>query len=133
MAELTAQAADRTDASPLAPVRPAIDRAHLALMTLGERSLEREVLSLFDRQAVMLLARMQNAEPASAAAFAHTLKGSARGIGAWRVAEAAHALATHANRSERREMASALRRLSMAVTEARAGIADIQRADVAAA
>ena len=30
-------------------------------MTLGDRSLEREVLQLFDRQAEMLLARMRNA------------------------------------------------------------------------
>src|SRR5258708_26191389 len=47
-------------------------------MTLGERSLEREVLALFDRQAEMLLPRIRLGESALAAASVHTLKGSAR-------------------------------------------------------
>jgi hypothetical protein len=64
------------------PSDPAIDMAHLARMTLGERSLEREVLALFDRQADMLLPRIRSGAPALAAASAHTLKGSASGIGA---------------------------------------------------
>jgi HPt (histidine-containing phosphotransfer) domain-containing protein len=71
---------------------PAIDLAHLARMTLGDSNLEAEVLGLFQRQAELLLARMTSAPPAATAAFAHTLKGSARGIGAWRVAAAAQAV-----------------------------------------
>ena len=86
--EPTADAGAPTDAPPPAPVA-AIDLEHLARMTLGERSLEAEVLTLFDLQAGVLLARMRDSAPAAVAAFAHTLKGSARGIGAWRVAEAA--------------------------------------------
>ena len=66
----------------------AIDVEHLARMTLGERSLEREVLALFDRQADMLLPRIRGGAPAMAAASAHTLKGSAVGIGAFKVARA---------------------------------------------
>jgi hypothetical protein len=61
-------------------------------MTLGERSLECEVLALFDRQAELLLPRIRVGTPAVVAAAAHTLKGSARGIGAWRVAQAAAAV-----------------------------------------
>ena len=61
-------------------------------MTGGDRVLEREVLQLFAMQARMLLGRMQDATPAEIGAFAHTLCGSARGIGAWRVAEAAEVL-----------------------------------------
>ena len=61
-------------------------------MTLGERSLEREVLQLFDRQSTLLLARMRAADAGGVGALAHTLKGSARGIGAWRVARAAEAV-----------------------------------------
>ncbi len=61
-------------------------------MTLGDRSLETEVLRLFERQSAMLLGRMTLAEPAKLRALAHTLNGSARGIGAWRVAHAAQAL-----------------------------------------
>jgi HPt (histidine-containing phosphotransfer) domain-containing protein len=66
-----------------------IDATHLARMTLDDRGLEREVLELFVRQTTIILDRIARAEPAIAAAAAHTLKGSARGIGAWRVARAA--------------------------------------------
>jgi HPt (histidine-containing phosphotransfer) domain-containing protein len=67
----------------------AIDGDHLQRMTLGDRRLEREVLELFVRQTTIMLDRIADSEPAVAAAAAHTLKGSARGIGAWRVAHAA--------------------------------------------
>jgi HPt (histidine-containing phosphotransfer) domain-containing protein len=70
----------------------AIDEIHLERMTLGDRRLEREVLELFLRQTTILLDRIVNALPPLAAAAAHTLKGSARGIGAWRVARAAELL-----------------------------------------
>jgi HPt (histidine-containing phosphotransfer) domain-containing protein len=66
-----------------------IDETHLERMTLGDRRLEREVLQLFVRQTTIMLGRIVGADPAMAAASAHTLKGSARGIGAWRVARAA--------------------------------------------
>jgi len=69
-----------------------IDGGHLERMTLGDRRLEREVLELFVRQTTIMLTRIVGAEPALAAAAAHTLKGSARGIGAWRVARAAELL-----------------------------------------
>jgi len=67
----------------------AIDDDHLRQMTLGDPALEREVLEIFMRQAALMLRRIAGAKPALAAAAAHTLKGSARGIGAWRVAQAA--------------------------------------------
>jgi HPt (histidine-containing phosphotransfer) domain-containing protein len=66
-----------------------IDETHLERMTLGDRRLEREVLELFVRQTTIMLSRIVGADQALAAAAAHTLKGSARGIGAWRVARAA--------------------------------------------
>src|SRR6478752_3880062 len=68
-----------------------IDRSHLSRMTFGDHSLEREVLQLFDRQAELLMERMNASEPAAVATLAHTLKGSAVGIGAGRVARAAAA------------------------------------------
>jgi HPt (histidine-containing phosphotransfer) domain-containing protein len=70
----------------------AIDENHLDRMTLGDRRLEREVLELFLRQTTLMLDRIMAAEAPVAAAAAHTLKGSARGIGAWRVARAAETL-----------------------------------------
>jgi hypothetical protein len=69
-----------------------IDADHLERMTLGDRRLEREVLELFVRQTTIMLGRIVSAAPPIAAAAAHTLKGSARGIGAWRVARAAELL-----------------------------------------
>jgi HPt (histidine-containing phosphotransfer) domain-containing protein len=73
---------------PLAPEGPAIDADHLVRMTLGERELEREVLGLFVQQTVDLLARLEKL-PRDGASLAHTLKGSARGVGAFAVAQAA--------------------------------------------
>ncbi len=69
-----------------------LDANHLERMTLGDRRLEREVLELFLRQTTIMLGRIVNAAPPLAGAAAHTLKGSARGIGAWRVARAAELL-----------------------------------------
>jgi HPt (histidine-containing phosphotransfer) domain-containing protein len=111
----------------LEPVENAIDLEHLARMTLGERSLEAEVLALFERQAAVLLARMRVSAPAAVAAFAHTLKGSARGIGAWRVAEAADAVESYAMHAAAGGLAGLVARLSAAVDETKAFIADRRR------
>jgi HPt (histidine-containing phosphotransfer) domain-containing protein len=67
----------------------AIDREQLARMTFGDCGLERELLKLFDRQTMLLLGRMRDADAGSVATLAHTLKGSASGVGAWSVARAA--------------------------------------------
>jgi HPt (histidine-containing phosphotransfer) domain-containing protein len=78
---------------PLAPDDGPIDFAHLRRMTLDDDRLEREVLALFSAQAANL-AGMLAALPADAGALAHTLKGSARAIGAFGVADAAARLET---------------------------------------
>src|SRR4051812_46808054 len=99
-----------------------IDLVHLARMTLGDRGLEREVLQLFDRQAGVLIARMRQVEPGAVAAVAHTLKGSARGIGAWKVARAAE-MVERAQSAD--ELSIALDRLAAAAAEARNLIAEL--------
>jgi HPt (histidine-containing phosphotransfer) domain-containing protein len=109
----------------LVPDAP-IDRAHLLRMTLGDHALEGEVLRLFVRQAGMLLSRMRQAEPTRIAALAHTLDGSARGIGAWRIAQAAQALEqAAASHSDLQPMVDMLRN---ATDEALLVIADLLRA-----
>ncbi|HET7679206.1 MAG TPA: Hpt domain-containing protein [Xanthobacteraceae bacterium] len=128
MIELSTASVDPAAASSLASVETPIDVAHLARMTLGDPSLEREVLQLYDRQAGMLLARMQQAPPAAAAAYAHTLKGSSSGIGAWKVARAAEAVEFAANRNAEADVAAAIRHLGTTVGEARAVIAELLRA-----
>ena len=115
-------------APPLAPLATPIDRDHLARMTLGEPALEREVLALFDRQADMMLARMHDSTPAIAAAAAHTLKGSARSIGAWRVASAAEAVEL-AMTSPVAEFNGAVDKLAAAVAESKSAIAEFLRAN----
>ena len=103
---------------------PAIDRGHLALMTFGDRSLERELLELFDRQASMLIARMRASDAAAVATLAHTLKGSASGIGAGEVARAARAAELAAGGAAA-ECSAAIDRLAAAIEEARALIAEL--------
>jgi len=105
----------------------AIDRGHLAHMTFGDGSLQREVLQLFDRQAVLLLARMREGDDAALATLAHTLNGSARGIGAWGVARAADASGRAAGGTPV-ERDIAMEELAAAVEEARAAIAELLKA-----
>ena len=84
---------DWMDSPPLVPEAPALDLDHLRRMTLGERELEREVLTLFARQAEELSLRLEKL-PVEGASLAHTLKGSAQAIGAFAVADAAERLET---------------------------------------
>jgi hypothetical protein len=119
---------DIGDAPSLAPDDRPIDLVHLARTTLGDRSLEREVLQLFDRQSSLLIARMRAASPGAIVTLAHTLKGSARGIGAWRVARAAEALEL-AGGTGATEVGGALDRLASATEEACAVIAELLRAN----
>ena len=114
----------------IVPAKPgsecAIDLAHLARMTLGEKCLEAEVLALFDRQSAILLARMRGAPPQTAAALAHTLAGSARGVGAWEVAGAAEEVERAAARGfVLADTASAVRALERAVSRAQAAVKEL--------
>jgi len=127
MIELSTGFVEQVAAPPLAPAEQAIDTSHLARMTLGEPSLEREVLQLFDRQATMLLARMRQTTPAIAAASAHTLKGSSRGIGAWGVARAAEVVEAAAASGNAADFTAAVDRLGAAIEQARLVIADLLR------
>jgi HPt (histidine-containing phosphotransfer) domain-containing protein len=131
MTELANHSLALTSSPPIAGEEPAIDIAHLGRMTLGDRSLEIQVLELFDRQAEMLTARMREVAPAGVASLAHTLSGSARGIGAWRVAAAAAALERAV--AEAGELAPAMDQLGAAVGEARLAIGAMLRASVPAA
>ena len=73
---------------PLAPDHGPIDFEHLERMTLGDARLEQEVLAMFSAQSARLVETLA-AMPSDAGALAHTLKGSARAIGAFAVADAA--------------------------------------------
>jgi HPt (histidine-containing phosphotransfer) domain-containing protein len=111
-------------APPLAPADQLIDLDHLARMTLGDPGLEREVLRLFDQQAGMLLERMTKEAPRIVAALAHTMIGSARGVGAWKVAVAAEAVQRLAGKPGPATLTAAMNRLSTAVAETQSAIAE---------
>jgi HPt (histidine-containing phosphotransfer) domain-containing protein len=109
---------------PLVPDDGPIDIEHLARMTLGDSRLEREVLAMFSAQAVSLIATL-TVMPAEAGALAHTLTGSARAIGAFRVADAAEHLETVIRTGG--NPASALAELDDAVGQARLAVDAILR------
>jgi HPt (histidine-containing phosphotransfer) domain-containing protein len=109
---------------PLAPDDGPIDIDHLRRMTLGDAALEREVLNMFSAQASRLLEAL-TALPPDASALAHTLKGSARAIGAFALGDAAAHLETMIRSG--RNPAQALSDLDGAVTEAQSAIAEVLR------
>jgi HPt (histidine-containing phosphotransfer) domain-containing protein len=123
MARSSRNRLSRITAPAIAAVRPAIDMEHLSHMTLGERRLEIEVLRLFERQAELLLARMREVGPEGVATLAHTLSGSAKGIGAWRVAAAAEAAESAVKQHE--PLDPAMAGLAASVDEARRAIAGL--------
>ena len=104
---------------PLVPDDGPIDLGHLKRMTLGDESLEREVLAMFSAQSARLIGTLA-ALPAETGELAHTLKGSARAVGAFAVADAADAL--ESVRANGEDPTEALAELADAVTQARAAI-----------
>src|ERR1700744_2434942 len=95
------------------PLLGPLDLGHLERMTLGEKALEREVLEMFVAQSGRLMETLASLPP-EAAGLAHPLKGSARAIGAFKVAEHAAALEVAGQGGD-----AALAALCRAVAEAR--------------
>lgn len=67
-----------------------VDLKHLRRYTLGDAALEREILDLFFNQLPATIAALAAAAtPKDWKVAAHTLKGSGRAVGAWRIARIA--------------------------------------------
>jgi CheY-like chemotaxis protein len=102
---------------------PPVDRAHLAGYTAGDAALERELFDLFCGSAETYLAQLVGATNDEAwHRAAHTLKGAARGIGAFEVAaraEAAEVLVADRRNADAR---------SAAIRTLRAAVACVRRA-----
>jgi hypothetical protein len=109
---------------PLVPDEVLLDTGHLAQITLGDAGLQREVLTLFVRQSADLMDRLSSL-PADAAAIAHTLNGSARGIGAFSAAACAERLERSAG--DRRASIAALAELKDVVSGTVLAIKDLLR------
>lgn len=115
---------DQTDTS-TSDCRP-VDLVHLSRLTLGNRDLEQEVLQLFIRQSSIYLKRLSEAsDKKSWCDAAHTIKGSAKGIGAWKVAEIAEAIERVQKAEAEGETRELLQALSESVEEANAFIESV--------
>jgi len=103
-----------------------IDLAHLRRFTLGDKRLEEEILKLFIEQAPVTIEAMRRAQTKRDwVRAAHTLKGSARAVGAWRLAELAESAERLEGPSDRPNCALALRHLEEAAGVARAHIVSL--------
>ena len=81
---------ERRSAPPCASAKNPVDLVHLSRQSLGDRSLENEILRLFHSQSKLYLERLECATTAEERKLAaHTVVGSARGLGAWKVAKEA--------------------------------------------
>lgn len=107
-----------------------IDLVYLARQSLGDKKLETELLTLFERQAIQVLKRL-NQMGASGdrrwqSDLAHTLTGSSRAVGAFAVAAASEAYDAMLQTSAAEpELAKALQILDEEVVIACAAIHDL--------
>ncbi|SFK33725.1 HPt (histidine-containing phosphotransfer) domain-containing protein [Mesorhizobium albiziae] len=102
------------------PSRP-IDLEHLSRQTLGDRKVEQEVLALFVGQALAVRDRILQADASERFQLAHGLKGSARGIGAFTLADCADRI------EKSPDDRAALKRLAVLIDDVRDFIAAISR------
>lgn len=108
------------EASGPARLRP-VDLVHLARQTMGDRELEQEVLALFVQQALAVRDKIAEVSAGERLLLAHGLKGSARGVGAFAIADCATAI------EEQPDDNRHLKRLGALIEEVRDFIAAISR------
>ena len=108
------------DSRTLCQGRP-IDMAHLARQTLDDRGLEQEVLGMFVQQIGAMRDDMARAGQDERRRLAHTLKGSARGVGAFALADCAAEIEKDPTRGE------AVRRLPELIDQVRDFVSTIYR------
>src|SRR5512143_3300101 len=105
-----------------ASARP-VHLVHLSHYTLGERELEREVLELFCPQSLVYLEQLRRSpSDKDWKDLTHTLKGSARAVGAWRVAEAAECAEPLAGEALARSREARIKEIDTSLREADAYI-----------
>jgi HPt (histidine-containing phosphotransfer) domain-containing protein len=100
-----------------------LDLVHLARQTFGDRDLEREVLALFEAQCRRLLPILAGAVARERGDAAHTLKGAARAVGAWRLAALADEFEMALAAENPETLGALLARLERAMRETQAAVA----------
>lgn len=108
------------ETSGAARARP-VDLVHLARQTMGDRELEQEVLALFVQHVLSVRERITGADIKERLLLAHGLKGSARGVGAFAIADCATDI------ERRPDDGRNLKRLNVLIDEVRDFIAAIGR------
>jgi len=102
-------------------MKPAVDIAHLSRYTGGDEALNAEVLQLFDDQISEMVVRLRTILDAQDTKgwrdVTHTLKGAARGIGAFEFADAAAAAEPIDPVRDRGNASLAIRSLTAASTD----------------
>lgn len=98
-----------------------VDMAHLARQTMGDRALEQEVLGLFAQQAAGVKEQYAKSGQVDRLRMAHNLKGSARGVGAFPLADCIAEL------EQAPDSAALIRKLGRMIDEVRTFIAAISR------
>jgi len=110
------------------PVTGPIDLTHLRRFTLGDKSLELEILALFIQQVPLTLESLKTAlTDQDWRMAAHTLKGSSRAVGAWRLAKLSERAESLGGPSDPSARALVLREIEEAALEARAQITALDR------
>lgn len=98
-----------------------VDLVHLARQTMGDRALEQEILALFVQQATLVRDQIVAASTTERLRLAHSLIGSARGVGAFAIADCAVEI------ERRPDDRQVLKRLAGLIEEMRDFIAAIGR------
>lgn len=112
----TWRSAEKTTADP-------VDLAHLRRYTMGDTALEKEVLQLFLLQLPVTIAALNDAASNREwMVAAHTLKGSCRAVGAWRIATLAEEAERHMAELNATQRRATLEGIEEAAGEARAFI-----------
>ncbi len=113
MQPATAQISPEFNSRPERDADRPIDLVHLSKFTMGRRDLEAEILGLFRQQLAVSLDKLAAAaeldgDDKAWGEAAHTLKGSARGVGAWALGDATADAEVLTSGDERRSVISKL-------------------------
>lgn len=115
------------------PAATPIDRAHLARYTGGDAALDTEILDLFASQLPSTIGALKLSQSdRDWHLFAHTLKGSARAVGAWRLAELGAEAETLRDNRDPQLVAANLAAIEQAAAEALIYINSLKQAGQAA-
>ncbi|MHB2168856.1 Hpt domain-containing protein [Alsobacter sp. R-9] len=103
---------------------PVLDRGHLAAQTMHDADVARDVLAMFLEQSAQVMRRLRESRNSDERIqVAHLLKGSARAVGATRVAAAAAAVEDLPPGTDETQALPLIVALHASVAEARAAIA----------